>query len=211
MSGPQGSPVIRRYRPGDRGRLYDICVRTAEAGGDARGLWATDDLMPDLFAAPYVLLAPHLAFVLEDAGQVVGYVVGTSDTRSFVAAYRARYIPLVLDRYPVPHGAPATPDEQMVALHHDPERLLLPELAGYPAHLHIDLLPSHQGRGHGRALMTTMLAALSADGAPAVHVGMVTANSGARRFYDRLGFHEIAVPDPGPLTYLGRATAASPR
>ncbi|MFE3138396.1 hypothetical protein [Streptomyces scopuliridis] len=29
----------------------------------------------------------------------------------------------------------------------------------------------------------------------------------ARAFYDRLGFHEIAVPDPGPLTYLGRSTS----
>ena len=51
-----------------------------------------------------------------------------------------------------------------------------------------------------------MLAALAADGAPAVYVGMLTANTGARPFYDRLGFHEIPVPDPGPLTYLGRAT-----
>ena len=39
-----------------------------------------------------------------------------------------------------------------------------------------------------------------------LNVGMLTANTGARPFYDRLGFHEIAVPDPGPLTYLGRAT-----
>ena len=39
---------------------------------------------------------------------------------------------------------------------------------------------------------------------------MLTVNTGARRFYDRLGFHEIAVPDPGPLTYLGRSTAEGP-
>jgi hypothetical protein len=36
---------------------------------------------------------------------------------------------------------------------------------------------------------------------------MLTANAGARRFYDRLGFHEIPVPDAGPLTYLGRSTS----
>jgi hypothetical protein len=35
---------------------------------------------------------------------------------------------------------------------------------------------------------------------------MVTANTGARPFYDALGFHAIDVPDAGPLTYLGRAT-----
>jgi len=35
---------------------------------------------------------------------------------------------------------------------------------------------------------------------------MVTANVRARGFYDRLGFQLIPVPDPGPVTYLGRPT-----
>jgi RimJ/RimL family protein N-acetyltransferase len=52
--------------------------------------------------------------------------------------------------------------------------------------------------------MWTLLDALARGGVPAVHLGMVTANTAARAFYDRVGFHEIAVPDPGPLTFLGR-------
>jgi GNAT superfamily N-acetyltransferase len=202
-----GSGQIRGYRQADRLALYDICVRTADAGADARGLWAGDDLMPDLFLAPYLHLDPQLAFVLEDRGGVEGYVVGTADTPAFVARYRASWIPAMSDRYPVPTRPASTPDEEMVQLHHHPERLLLPELADYPAHLHINVLPSHQGGGYGRALMQVMMAALEAAGAPAVHVGMVTANTAARGFYDRLGWHEIAVPDPGPLTYLGRSTS----
>lgn len=198
--------VIRSYRPGDHDAVYDICVRTADAGGDARGRYATDELMPDLFAGPYLHLEPELAFVLEDAGRVVGYVLGTADTPAFARAYRRQWIPRLAHRYPEPTDTPRTPDEEMVALHHRPERLLLPELADYPAHLHIDLLPTHQGRGHGRRLLETFLAAAARAGAPAVHVGMVTANVRARGFYDRLGFHVIPVPDPGPLTYLGRAT-----
>jgi ribosomal protein S18 acetylase RimI-like enzyme len=35
---------------------------------------------------------------------------------------------------------------------------------------------------------------------------MVSSNTSARAFYDRLGFHEIPVADPGPVTYLGRTT-----
>lgn len=57
--------------------------------------------------------------------------------------------------------------------------------------------------------MHTFLTALHDRGVPAVHLGMVTANKAARAFYDRLGFHEIPVEDPGPLTYLGRATTIS--
>jgi ribosomal protein S18 acetylase RimI-like enzyme len=169
-------------------------------------MWMSDDLMPDLFVAPYVHLAPHLAFVVEDEGAVVGFALGAADTPAFVADYRREWIPLMLDRYPVPSGPPTTPDEEMVALHHNPERMLVPELRDHPAHLHIDLLPSHQGRGWGRALMGQLLPAMAAEGAGAVHICMLTANTRARAFYDRLGWYEIAVPDPGPVTYLGRST-----
>ena len=89
---------------------------------------------------------------------------------------------------------------------HRPERMILPELVAYPAHLHIDLLPSYQRKGYGRELMGAFLGALHARGVPAVHLSMLTANTPARAFYDRLGFEVIDVPDPGPLTYLGRST-----
>lgn len=87
-----GSAQIRRFRESDREALYDICVRTAAAGSDARGLWRSDDLMPDLSVAPYLQLAPHLApqFAsdLEDDGRVVGHARGVADTPAFVANYR---------------------------------------------------------------------------------------------------------------------------
>ena len=201
--------TMRPYRPTDLPAVYDICVRTADAGGDARGQYSTDDLMPDLFAGPYVHLEPELAFVVDDGSRAVGYVVGTADTARFVRAYRQEWIPRLADRYPVPPDPARTPDEHMLALHHRPERMLVPELVDHPAHLHIDLLPEHQGQGHGRALIGEFLRAAARAGAPAVHVGMVTANAGARAFYDKLGFAPIQVPDAGPLTYLGRTTCTA--
>lgn len=200
------APQIRPYREADLPAVYDICVRTAAAGGDARGMYSSDDLMPDLFAGPYVHLEPDLAFVLDDGAGPVGYVIGTADTAAFARAYREMWIPRLADRYPVPPPPPRTPEQEMVALHHRPERMVIPELADHPAHLHIDLLPAYQGAGHGRALIETFLAAAARAGAPAVHVVMVTDNTRARGFYDRLGFSEIVVPDPGPVTYLGRST-----
>jgi ribosomal protein S18 acetylase RimI-like enzyme len=110
------------------------------------------------------------------------------------------------ERFPALDGPPSTPSEVMVDLMYRPERMIVPELAGYPAHLHIDLLPDHQRKGHGRALMNAFLDALHRKGVEHVHLGMVTANTAARAFYDRLGFHEIPVADAGPLTYLGRRT-----
>ncbi len=59
----------------------------------------------------------------------------------------------------------------------------------YPAHLHIDLLPSAQGQGWGRALMDRFLAQVRSAGARGVHLGVATVNRGAAAFYTRLGFH----------------------
>jgi GNAT superfamily N-acetyltransferase len=201
------APHVRPYLTADLGALHDIGVRTAHEGGDARHLYPDPDLVPSIFAAPYAVLEPDLAFVLDDgSGRAVGYVLGTADTARFAEAFRDRWLPRVAARFPAPSGPPRSPSEEMALLLHRPERMVLPELADHPAHLHIDLLPGWQRRGYGRALMGAFLAALRAQGVGAVHLGMVTANTPARAFYDRLGFTELPVADPGPLTYLGRGT-----
>ncbi|WP_119581647.1 GNAT family N-acetyltransferase [Streptomyces europaeiscabiei] len=200
-------PAVRPYRPGDHDALHEICVRTAHNGGDSRPVYTDPDVFPATFATPYAHLEPELTFVLDDGhGQAVGYILGTANTPDFVEDFREKWLPLVADRFPASLGPPATPDESIIQLLHHPERMLLPEVVPYPAHLHIDLLPAWQGRGHGRALMRTFLRALHTGGVPAVHLSMAATNTPARAFYDRLGFHEIEVPDPGPVTFLGRTT-----
>lgn len=196
-------PVIRPYRPQDRADVYEVCIRTAHLGGDASGIYQNPRILPEIFAGPYAHLEPELAFVVADGDRVVGYIVGTADTERFVTRFRQEWLPQVAAAYPAVTGEPQTPDEVMAHLLHTPERMMVPELVKYPAHLHIDLLPGYQRAGHGRALMDNLTRALRYAGAPAVHLGMVTDNVNARPFYDRLGFHVIDVPDAGPLTYLG--------
>ncbi|WP_219416225.1 GNAT family N-acetyltransferase [Pseudonocardia nigra] len=201
-------PIIRPYAPADRAAVADICVRTGDVGEDASALYPDRDLLPNIFALPYVELEPEFAFVANDDGQAVGYIVGTADTPRFVRRFRQEWLPRLAERYPPLTGEPTTPTEGMVNLMHDPERMLVPQVADHPAHLHIDLLPGHQGAGLGRALMTTFLRALGAAGVPAVHLEMASANTRARAFYDRMGFREIVVPGREGSTFLGRPTIA---
>lgn len=201
--------TLRPYRPDqpqDRVEVYDVCVRTAAAGEDARGSLSVDDLWGDIFAGPYLALEPELAFVLDDGARVVGYVLGTADTERWAAEHRARWLPRVAGRYPLP-AEPATAEEHLVDLLHHPERNVRPELAGYPAHLHIDVLPGHQGGGHGRALVEAFLAALAARDVPGVHLGVLAANTRARGFYARMGFRELPVTEPD-VVFVGRTTGA---
>jgi ribosomal protein S18 acetylase RimI-like enzyme len=210
-------PEIRQYRPADRDQVARICLLTAAGGGDATGVYSDDALMPEVFALPYVEYEPALAFVVAepstDAGGVdrlLGYIIGVADTAAFVEWWKREWAPGFAARHPSA-GAPTEheprfTEAQLVEAGTTPERMLIDELADYPAHLHIDLLPELQGQGFGRRLIATLRAALAERGVPAVHLGMDAANTGARAFYDRLGFHELPSSRPNsPL--LGIATS----
>ena len=87
-----------------------------------------------------------------------------------------------------------------------PKNVYVGESVRRPAHLHIDLLPEHQGAGHGRELMRVFLGALAERGVGAVHLGVSNQNVGAQRFYARLGFHRIDAASDADVTFLGRST-----
>lgn len=182
--------IVRPYHPSDRDAVYEISVRTADAGGDARGIFSDDDLVPDVYAGPYLYLEPELAFVVDDEGRAVGFVLGAADTAAFAAAFREQWLPLVAPRRRV-SPTPVTREELLVDTLHHPERMVRPELAAYPAHLHIDLLPDAQGQGWGRRLIRRLLAELRSRGVRAVHLGYAPENTSARAFYLRLGFREV--------------------
>jgi ribosomal protein S18 acetylase RimI-like enzyme len=190
---PDTPVTIRTYRPGDREALHEICVRTGHLGGDATGHLRDPAILPAIFAAPYAALDPDLVFVADEGGRAIGYLVGTADSTAYYAAFRARWLPTVADRFPAP-AEPSREDEDanLRDLLHHAERMLLPGIAAsHPAHLHIDLLPHGQRRGLGRRLMHAFFDALRARGVPGVHLTMNPANTGARAFYDRIGFTEL--------------------
>jgi GNAT superfamily N-acetyltransferase len=209
---PPSGIKIRRYEAGDDECIYDICVRTGDFGADARGKYTHADLLPDVYAGPYLFFEPGLAFVLDIRGRPVGYVLGTADTTRFASLYRREWIPRLAGRYREPPASPASPDDELLVSHYRPERMLIAYLDRYPAHLHIDILAPYQGAGHGRRLIEAFFGAAAGAGAPGVHVGVARANARAHGFYLRLGFHPLptaATPDV-PAVYYGRALDAGP-
>jgi ribosomal protein S18 acetylase RimI-like enzyme len=183
---------IRPYQPDDLDALYDICLRTSDHGQDGSSLLTDPALPGHVYAAPYGLFEPSLAFILEDADGAGGYVIGALDSLAFAERLERDWWPALRRRYPDPPpeapGVPRTADQRFAYQIHHPWPTA-PELAeDYPSHLHINLLPRMQGRGHGRRLIDTLTGALRSRGSRGVHLHVGPSNKHAPGFYRRIGF-----------------------
>jgi ribosomal protein S18 acetylase RimI-like enzyme len=201
---------IRDVRPGDLDALYRIALATGDSGADAAHLHRDPRLVGHLYAAPYAVLAPEFALVVEDAAGVGGYVLGALDTLAFEARLEAEWWPALRRQYADPTGDPNTWGLDQVRayqIHHPrppPARITDP----YPSHLHVNLLPRLQGRGLGQALLDDWLARIAAAGSRGMHLGVSPVNRRALRFYRAYGLEEFRFPRPKPdpdATYLVRA------
>jgi ribosomal protein S18 acetylase RimI-like enzyme len=198
-------PHLRPYRPSDLDALYEICLRTGLAGGDAGAAIDDPRLLGDIYVAPYAALEPELAFVVDDGtGTPGGYIVGALDTRRFEAACEEQWWPELRRRHPRDRRTGRF-DDLLVAMIHDPIAADDAVVAEHPSHLHIDLLPALQGRGWGRRLMDRLTMALAAAGSRGVHLGVNVANERAIAFYRHLGFEELTA-DPVTITFGRRLT-----
>ena len=92
--------AIRPYQPGDLEDLYRVCVQTADNGGDATALFEDPMLPGQIYAAPYALFEPSLAFVAEDQAGVGGYILAALDSRAFGQRLERDWWPALRTRYP---------------------------------------------------------------------------------------------------------------
>lgn len=83
--------AIRPAREADRAGLYDVCVRTGDAGRDASAMLDDRSLYGHLYAGQYLTFAPEFALVLELGGEVAGYAVGAIDSTEFEDLLASRY------------------------------------------------------------------------------------------------------------------------
>jgi ribosomal protein S18 acetylase RimI-like enzyme len=189
------APVIRPATKADEAALSNICLLTANAGTSAKDLH-TDPALPGLiYSLPYVNLESTWGFVLVDDGEVVGYTLGAFDTRKFEESaetdwwpsLKARYGPLLQDPDAVLTPADRTYINTIMAF----PRASDAQIAFAPAHLHIDILPSHQRQGWGRKLIGQAMECLKQNEVQSVWLGMDTRNIEAARFYERLGFEKV--------------------
>ena len=195
-------PHIRPFEPQDLDRLYVICLRTGDAGSDATDLVVDPQLFGEVYAAPYGVLEPEHALVVDDGyGTAIGYVLGALDTRAFDVRCEDEWWPALRKRHPRGSGGNDL-DELLIALLHERKHSGGAYVDEYPSHLHIDLLPEAQGRGWGRRLMAALEERLQERGSTGVHFGVSARNERALGFYRHLGYVELHAD--GMVHVLGR-------
>jgi ribosomal protein S18 acetylase RimI-like enzyme len=201
--------TIRPYHPSDLYSLYRICLQTGASGDDASQMYRDAELLGHIYVAPYAVLEPDLCFVLTHDGAPCGYILGTRDSAEFADRCEREWFPVLRARYTLPPPDDQTPDAQMIRSIHK-RRRTDQDLAAYPAHLHIDLLPIAQGQGWGRRLMSTFLERLRALDISGVHLGVGARNHRAIRFYERVGFVQLVAGAEGILYGMRLESAAEP-
>ncbi|KAG2077285.1 acyl-CoA N-acyltransferase [Suillus decipiens] len=189
------APIIRPATKADQSALSNICLLTANAGTSSEHLHSHPALPGLIYALPYVNLESTWGFVLDDDGEVVGYTLGAFDTRKFEESaeldwwpsLKAHYGPLLHDSDPALTAADKTYINTIMNFPRASDVML----AFAPAHLHIDILPSHQHQGWGRKLIARAMENLKENGIKSVWLGMDPKNTAAAAFYRRLGFREL--------------------
>jgi ribosomal protein S18 acetylase RimI-like enzyme len=190
------SQSIRSVRTADRDAVYEICLRTSDAGDDGSHLYTDPELPGHVWAGQYVAFEPEHGFVVaDDDDQAIGYILGARDSRALEARLEREWWPGLRRRYPLESTRAAVGDRVAVHLIHHPFLTDDAIVAEYPSHLHIDLLPAAQGQGHGRRLVERLATSLHDAGSRGVHLGVSQRNDRAVSFYRHLGFDELVADE----------------
>lgn len=188
---------VRKATEEDEDSVSRICLLTANAGASATALHDFGELPGLVYAVPYVKFPTTWGFVLEDetTRDVVGYILGSTDTRAYESYIAEHWWPALAEKYPV-EKAVKPADVYYTNLLHNMHTALDSNIAFFPAHLHIDILEAYQRQGWGRRLISVAVQYLITKGLQGVWLGLDSRNEGARRFYKKLQFNVITgAPD----------------
>ncbi|MCG8573147.1 MAG: GNAT family N-acetyltransferase [Spirochaetes bacterium] len=188
------SVVIKSFHPVDIPYLMDACLKTGNKGGDGTHLYSDPWFVGQQYMLPYVIHSPQLCLVAHLDHQPQGYILGASDTKSFYHWMEEQWLPPLRLLYPLNGQCKSEMEKSFLEyLHEDHKAFEFPQ--DYPAHLHINLLPSCQGKGVGKKLMEGFCQLLAQANVAGVYLQVGADNSRAVGFYQKLDFHILKESD----------------
>lgn len=183
--------VIRPYQREDREAIFGIAADTAFFGDPVEAVLEDRGLFCDIFYRYYTDLEPEHGWVASSERWVVGFLMGSINTKNQHRGMMLHILPSTLWRilrreY---HIGPQTwryASRLIAATIHGEN--LNPDLSVFPAHLHMNVAAPWRNRGLGHRLIEAYLNQLRQLGVQGVHLNTTDRNYGACRLYERMGF-----------------------
>ncbi len=185
-----GNALIRPYTAGDRDAIRAICADTGFLGKPIDPIFEDRELFADYLTAYYTDAEPEAAFVIEVAGKVKGYLLG-SRLPEAKKAWEKKKLPGLAARglwrlFTRPYNAASRRYVWWILTQAGKE---VPFTPPKMPHLHFNILPEAQGVKVSRSLIDHYLNFLVAKGEKAVY-GQVVSFEGRRgaAVFARFGF-----------------------
>jgi len=183
----------RPYRKNDRRAVRNILYRTGFQGEDLAGTGRFNDrrLFSLVHAECYLRYHASDSFVAFDTadGRVVGYLLGAPDSAAHDLLFRRRMAWRIIVRSLLVSWWKYPESFRQVRMWAKlPADEASPFYAGYPAHLHIDILPEYQRMGIGGSLMHLFEERMASQGVPGIHLITSNRNRRALPFYGKAGY-----------------------
>ena len=180
---------VRPYCPSDRSAVFQLCGDTAFFGDPLERFIDARELFLDAFASYYTDLAgDHLWVVAGDHGEILGYLMGCTDTLAYSDWFRRHLRRIMWRLITLRYRGWLTRKTIGYAWRYFQMRVPYVDLSPYPAHFHIAIRSGWRGHGMGAALMQTYLDQLRNENIPGVHLETTSENRIAVPWYERLGF-----------------------
>ncbi|MBU5670551.1 GNAT family N-acetyltransferase [Paenibacillus brevis] len=171
---------------------------------------ADHELLALRWIRQFLVTEPQNGYVLEhpDTGKVVGYIVCVTDTMVYEHEFEMTYFPQIMDRF--------NELEVQGFEYLEENRRLLSftgvqdtgiDLASYPAHLHINILPAYQRSGYGGMLLSAYEENLRKRRVQGYHLGTAAGNTQGISFYKKhaLDLLHTTYKDGKPaISFLGK-------
>ncbi len=191
---------IRKCRKTDQEGIMHVCYKCGYMGDDAAGHFWDKKLFGLLFCLYYPRYETEHCWVAEDQGKIIGYILGTPNTkrqeRVFLAKVRWRILLRVLFITSLRYHRDLKVIFRLFRL---PRSSLFSEQfhQEYPAHLHIDILEAYQRKGIGTRLITRFEAHIRKLKVKGIHLGTNEGNIKAIPFYKKQGYKIIHIDKMG--------------
>lgn len=190
--------IIRQSCIQDLPYIYDICLKTGNSGKDATDSFFDKNMLGAYYAAPYIVNSPKDCFVVVENGLVSGYILSAKDTNAFYSWMNKSWLPNIRETYKTGFVSKSEREKSLLeTILSDCQSENASWIKDFPAHLHIDILDSLQGKGIGKQLMNTLFQHLKTENISGIHLGVDKANENAQGFYKKIGFSVLEEKDWG--------------